>query len=731
MLAAWLAALLAVAAAATGPASAQAARAAASVKAVPFAAGSNDSLIVDAREAFRRKERPRLGALRAAALAAGHPLAMWADYWDANLRLAELRQADLDAFYARWPASYVEDRLRNDWLLELGRRRDWAGFAVDFPRFRMNDDREATCYALLTDHLLAGKPVREPALAAWLAQRDADNGCALMAATLVDAGVLGAADAWRKARLSMDANRPAAARLAAALASPANAVALADVVDAPARFLTRNASARGRANAELATLALIRLATTTDGDAAAGLLSERWERALPADLAAWAWAAVAKQSAMRLAPDAADLFLRAERAQAARSAAEAAAEAEWPDDTLAWKVRAALRANTGGGRWQQVVQAVNAMSPAEQRDPAWVYWKARGLQALAGDSQEGDALRLQAREMLAGLADQAGAQAVAAAGSSSGAAPYTVTDPAAPSAAAPVPPATPAPASVQLGFYAVLAADRIGRTPALPARPAALSTAERGAAQRDPGLARALLLIAIGLRNEGVREWNYSLRGMGDRELLAAAQLACEREVWDRCINTSDRTRVEIDMAQRFPTPFRKQVLARSKEIGLDPAYVYGLIRQESRFIMDARSGVGASGLMQIMPATARWTAQRIGLPYSPDQITDRDTNVLLGTSYLKLMLDDFGGSQALAAAAYNAGPGRPRRWREGPPLEVAAWAENIPFGETRDYVKKVLSNATWYAALLAGEPVTLKSRAGRPIGPRDASAPPPDRDLP
>ena len=228
-----------------------------------------------------------------------------------------------------------------------------------------------------------------------------------------------------------------------------------------------------------------------------------------------------------------------------------------------------------------------------------------------------------------------------------------------------------------------------------------------------------------------MREWNYTLRGLGDRELLAAAQLACDREVWDRCINTSERTKAEIDMAQRFPMPFRKDVVAVSGEVGLDPAYVYGLIRQESRFIMDARSGVGASGLMQIMPATARWTAKKLGLDYKPDMIADRDVNLRLGTAYLKLVLDDFDGSQALAAAAYNAGPGRPRRWREGPLLEPAAWAENIPFAETRDYVKKVLSNAVYYNALLGGKSVSLKAQLGPQIGPRDARAPAPDKELP
>lgn len=169
--------------------------------------------------------------------------------------------------------------------------------------------------------------------------------------------------------------------------------------------------------------------------------------------------------------------------------------------------------------------------------------------------------------------------------------------------------------------------------------------------------------------------------------------------------------------------PHKKEVLARTHDIGLDPAYVYGLIRQESRFITDARSGVGASGLMQVMPATASWTAKKIGLTgFKAHQITDRDTNIAIGTGYLKLVLDDFAGSMPMAAAAYNAGPGRPRAWRGqsgAPTMEAAAWAENIPFTETRDYVKKVLANTTIYAAMISGKTQSLKARLGL-IGPRD-----------
>jgi soluble lytic murein transglycosylase len=639
----------------------------------------SDNPVVDAREAFRKKDGKRLAVLRAVAVAANHPLAMWVEYWELTNRIGEVQQPEVDEFSARWSGSYVDDRFRNDWLLELGKRRDWVNFAIEFPRFRFNDDREVTCYALLADHL-AGKDVAEAARAAWFAQRDADDGCALLATTLTDAKVLTQADAWRRARFAIDANRPRAARLAVALVGPAAAVSAGELIDSPARYLARGASTASRNASELTTLALMRMATN-DPDAAAGLLNDRWDRALPADLSAWAWAFAGKQAALKLQPEAADYYLRA-----AQRAAKAKRDIDWTDDTLAWKVRAALRADNGKPRWQQVMQGIGAMSATEQRDPAWVYWKARALMALAPDSQESEAMRALGREQMASIAEQ-------------------------------------------LNFYAALAAEHIGQPIYMPPRPLPLTPEERDTAVNNPGFVRALQLIGLGLRSEGVREWNYTLRGMNDRELLAAAQLACDREVWDRCINTSDRTRSEIDMEQRFPMPFRKDVVARAGEIGLDPAYVYGLIRQESRFVMDARSNVGASGLMQIMPATARWTAKKIGLPYSADLLSDRDTNMRLGMSYLKLVLDDFGSSQALAAAAYNAGPSRSRKWRDGPVLEPAIWAENVPFSETRDYVKKVLSNATYYAAQLGMAAPSLKARLGRsiaPAGPNDL-----DKELP
>ena len=653
----------------------------ASAQAVQAESRALDDRLVQAREALRKRDRAKLAAHRDALVAARHPLAMWADYWELNHRLSESNQAELDAFYSRWPGSYVEDRLRNDWLLELGRRRDWRNFATEYPRFQYNDDREVSCYALLLRHHV-GEDVRAAARASWFLQRDGDTGCTLLVTTLYNARQFSTGDVWRKAREAAEAKRLSAARQALTVLGEDAGASLTELFEQPQRYLAQRADAESRQGAEYTAMALARLAAN-DPAAAAVVLQERWETRLPADVAAWVWGSVGRQGAMKLLPEADGWFQRA-----SDLVGNSPRDVDWNDDTLAWRVRAALRA-TDAARWQRVLDAVAAMGATAQADPTWVYWKARALKTAAKPGADGDAQRTAAHVLFERIAGQ-------------------------------------------LHFYGKLAAEELGRPQSLPVRPAALTAEERMQALRQPGLTRALALIALGLRNEGVREWNFSIRELSDRQLLAAAQRACDSEVWDRCINTSERTRQEIDLAQRFPTPFRADVVAAAQDVGLDPAYVYGLIRQESRFVTDARSGAGASGLMQVMPATARWTAKRLGIAYTPDLLTDKATNLKLGAGYLKLVLDDFGGSQALAAAGYNAGPNRPRRWREGPVMEVAAWAESIPFHETRDYVKKVLSNASYYAALLGGKPVVdFKSRLSPLVGPRPADAPVENRQLP
>jgi len=646
---------------------------------------TRDEVIRDARDAYARHDRARLAADRGAALAARHPLAEWVDYWELRTRIVEVGPDEAQAFMARWPGTYLEDRFRNDWLLETGRRRDWTSFAREYPRFRMNDDREVACYALLLDHF-AGKNVRDAARAAWLAQKDADDGCQLLAQTLHDAAVFDDDDVWRRLRQSAELGRARAARAAAQILGKAAQKDVAELWDNPARFLTRRGGAAGTVQRQnLVTLALARMAAS-DAGAAALQMNERWQASLGADEAAWTWAVIARQGAQALNPDAFDWQERAWTAWKPRRGGPD--RPDWSDEVLAWHARAALRAGTGAQRWRAVIRAVDAMGATERTDATWVYWRAKAQLALASDRAKGlrdpqelEAARAEANAALEGLAGT-------------------------------------------LGFYGLLAADDLGRTAALPPRPQPPTRQERAAAHGNPGLQRAFALAALELRDEGRREWNYTLRGMSDRELLAAAQWACDQSDWQWCINTSERTKVEIDVAQRYPMPFQRDIAASARENGLEPAFVFGIIRQETRFMPALRSQVGATGLMQLMPATARWVAKKGGFDFRPELIAEPSTNLRLGAFYLKTVLDSFGGSQPMAAAAYNAGPGRPRRWRGGLMVEPAIWIENVPFFETRDYVKKVGANTAIYAALLANRPPQLRPRLGPQIGPRDAEQP-------
>ena len=684
---------------------------------------AGDSIILDMSQAFKAKDKGRLAQLLPQAR--GHTLEPWAAYWELKARLNEASAQDVNDFLRRYAGSYQEDRLRNDWLLLLGQRRDWTAFAAEYPNYRMNDDREVRCYALLIEH------IRNPTLDAklsdevrknWYAQREADDGCTAAVSRLVGAQNLTVLDVWQKARLSMEANRPKAARDAVQIVAPEAVGLVTELSASPIQFLTSKRIALSKTRKEIITLALVRMAAAGDADGAAHQLESKWGVQLTAEERNWVWGVIGRQAATRMgtvpAGDALQHFSKVSK------------DSDLTDDMLGWKTRAALRAGAQPA-WPQVLSSINAMSEEARKEATWAYWKAR---ALLATSPPGPALSAARLVPAADVAMLVATSAAAVASSPVAAVQAVSLSPQRLEAQS----LLQSIASVR-GFYEQLALEELGQKITLPARPAPLSAEEKDAARLNAGLNRGAYAIALGLRSEGVREWNYATNlhqrgGMSERELLAAAQLACDRQIWDRCINTSERTKNETDFDQRFPMPFRDAVTKRSQGIKLDPAYVYGLIRQESRFIMDARSGVGASGLMQVMPATARWTARKIGLDgFTPDQINDRDTNITIGTAYLKLALDDLGGSMAMAAAAYNAGPGRPRAWRGqpgSPTLDAAIWAENVPFSETRDYVKKVLSNTTNYAAILTGQPQSLKARLGM-VGPRDASQPEVEKDLP
>lgn len=337
----------------------------------------------------------------------------------------------------------------------------------------------------------------------------------------------------------------------------------------------------------------------------------------------------------------------------------AAGDVPMNTDQRAWRIRTALRS----GNWSAVLAYTSQLPAAEAEQPDWVYWRARALNTQ-------------------GRADEAASLFQRIAG--------------------------------EPHFYGILAAEELGQTFAPPPHAPTLTPAQLRQAETDPGLRRALALFRLDMRTEGVREWNWSLRGQDELFRLAAARLALKHDIYDRAINTAELAAPRGAFDLRFLTPYRELIEPHVHSQGLDLSWVYGLMRQESRFVIPARSSAGAQGLMQVMPATGKWVAGKIGMrDYQPGRLSEPTTNVRLGTSYMRLILEDLDNHPVLASAGYNAGPGRAKRWRDSQPLEGAIYAETIPFDETRDYVKKVMVNTVVYAAMLDGKPQSLKSRLG------------------
>ncbi|MBI3284867.1 MAG: lytic transglycosylase domain-containing protein [Burkholderiales bacterium] len=598
------------------------------------------------------------GAEQHAAALTQYEIPSYVDYYRLRPRLYKASNTEIKVFLSKYEGSAIADRLRNDWLLMLGRRGEWELFDQQYPQFVVADDTQLKCYALLSRAVKQQK-VAADAHKLLGAPRDYGEGCYALVTYLAENGQFSQQDLWAQMRMAGEYGAlPLAQKLGKLLDIPEKRISLA--LEKPANLL-KKAPDSGKGAHQLYLIALGRLAKS-DTEDAADVLS-RYSAKFGDSERALAWAQIALQSALKLESDALGYWLRA-------------GDAPLSNEAYQWRARSALRE----GDWKLVKNAIGAMPASLKNEAVWIYWQGRALKA-EGKNEEAQAL-------FASIAEQ-------------------------------------------MHFYGQLALEELGQKIGAPLTVKPVTPEELAPVAKNANLQRALKFYAMNLRLEGNREWNWELRKLNERQHLAAAELARQNNLLDRMVNTSDRTRGEMDFSQRYPTPYNESMYKTTQALGLDMAWVYGLIRQESRFIMNARSHVGATGLMQIMPATARFVAKKIGLGnFVPDQVNDIDTNIALGTNYLNMVLSDLGGSQALASAAYNAGPGRPRAWRAklSHPVEGAIFTETIPFSETRGYVKNVLSNATYYAALFEKKPQSLKTRLGIVI-PRGMSAG--DADLP
>lgn len=266
-------------------------------------------------------------------------------------------------------------------------------------------------------------------------------------------------------------------------------------------------------------------------------------------------------------------------------------------------------------------------------------------------------------------------------------------------------------------FYGFLASERLKQPLSLNMITSQVTEEELRSMARRPGVQRARELFLMDEIFQSRVEWHHMVSRMNARDRGIAAHLAYIWGWHNSALLTAMQSTAFDNLEIRFPMVYREQVLKHSRNTGLDPDWVYSVIRQESAFMPAAKSPVGALGVMQIMPATAKLLSRsmRIRTP-SVQQLLEPDRNIQMGTFFLKQLSDQFDGNIVLATAAYNAGPGRARAWQpQDSPAPGDIWIETIPFRETRDYVKNIVTYQAIYKRLLGRDPMLSRSVATIP----------------
>ena len=615
---------------------------------IPAVATANqDDDFLAAREAYRAGDAARLEQI--AGGMKNTPLEPYLTYYQLQLRLPTRNQEGVREFLARPDDTPVIDQLRSEWLKWQARQQRWEAFTAEYPRLLESDD-EMKCYALQARLPNNADLVLHESRTLWFTGTSQPESCGTLFDMALASGTISEQDVWQRIRMALEVNNVALAKKLSAHLPRERKIQsglLESAAAHPDRYLASVKLAKSsEAERMVALFALQRLAKQLPQ-----LAYMRWEKVethFNSDERHYFYGWLGYEAARKLDERALTWF-------------KAAKDTPLNDAQLAWRTRAALRASN----WHEVWASIAAMSPKQQREGAWRYWKARAWKVLGRDS-DAEALFVEL--------------------------------------------------SREYNFYGQLAAEELGSASASGMLSVSYqpTVTEIQAMLAQPAMQRTLDLYRMGLRQEAAKEWSLAVRKLDDKHLLIASEIASRHAMYDRSINAADRTLLLHDFNLRYPAPYRDSLQGHLQENNLEEAWVYGLMRQESRFVTQAKSTAGAAGLMQVMPATARWIAQRLGMKdYRKELISQLDTNIKLGTYYMKNVLSTFGNNPVLASAAYNAGPGRARQWLADKPLEGAIYVESIPFDETRDYVKKVMSNTVYYAKLFGHAAPSMKQRMG------------------
>ena len=613
-------------------------------------AAAGDEPFLQARTAYDRKNAIALSEYVQQLQNQNYLLAPYAEYWLMLLNLEDADNQTVANFINTYNEYPFADRLRGEYLKKLAKNQDWQSFANEIVNYQLEDPAVA-CYAAESSAINGDASSLAGAKSLWMQAKEQPANCSSLYDRMQAAGALTQDEIWDRFRLALAESR---INLAKAIVKRTKTFEASQykLID------KANASPSVFINKKLLNyktrfgreLNLFALNRMAKADSQQALSAFKdSESLMTTEDGSYFYGKLALQAAQRQEPQALQWFKLAD---------ELDKDATLNKDQLAWFVRAALREKN----WPMVLKSVAKMSPEQAEEGAWRYWRGR---ALAAQGQT-----LEANTLYAKL-------------------------------------------STERHFYGWLAQDELKDFLSAPLNTYKVSDGEVSEIANLPAFQRAEALLRMDFKWEAKNEWAQATKGFDDKQLLAAAEFAARKNWYDLAIITADKTTEIHDYTLRYPVPYRNLMKPAARDQAIDEAWVYGITRQESRFVYSAKSNVGASGLMQLMPATAKWVAKRVGMDYNSSMIHQLNTNIALGTYYLRYTLDLFNGQEVMATAAYNAGPNRAKKWMASTPLEGAIYAETIPFSETRNYVQKVMANAHLYAYQLGLKSTSLKQRLG------------------
>jgi soluble lytic murein transglycosylase len=568
-----------------------------------------------------------------------YPLLPYLEYQELGERLMALPTKEVEQFFNRYPNSFSAERLRHRWLRALAIKEKWP----EYRRFYDSNltDPELACLNLRARLATGDKTALKDVEALWNIEKPQSAACDPVFQDWKDAGYLTQALLWNRHLKAVKANEIS---LAVSLlqemphSQQAPALLYENVAQNPRLILQPEQFKAPTPETRASIILGLEKYAETDAIEAAELWSSYSKRR---DFTAPERTQIAYAIARQL--------IRQDHSQAAATLVTATPDLSHPE-LLEALIREALQQQD----WEKAFSWLLRLPADNLKTERWSYWQARIMEQLKIKELNGKT----PKDLYASVA-------------------------------------------ATRSFYGFLASDKLGIDYSLLDKPLPISKDLMTKIETEPGIQRAREFYLLGELASANREWSFTTNRLPTTEKMVAASRLADRWGWYRqAIQTMQDSEYWDELSIRFPIPFHEHVKAASRQTSIDPHFVFAIAKQESAFNSDAKSPVGAMGLMQLMPTTAKETAKKAGLVYRPQDLLQADKNINLGSRYLNQLLGSFSGNRILATAAYNAGPSRVKKWmnKNDVKLPYDVWIETIPYKETRFYVQNVLSFAVIYA---------------------------------